>query len=982
MMKKSLHLISIRLLITIILCSLSKGVLAQDSTTETWEDLAEAPKDWNTNSKEINISSEKELAWVAKMVNNDEDTGESNKKGFEGVTINLKADLNLAGHLWISIGKDNLNDEFIKLFKGTFDGGNFTISNMTINTVYAAGLFGHIKNATIKNVTLTGCSIKKTVEPEIRDLRNLFIGCIAANSKSSTIQSCHVEGLIKRENSEGETIGGIIGLGQESIVTDCTFEGAITVHQSEDGRKAHQGSGWIGGIVGDHVNENNIGSITNCHATITMDLEGADAGGITSINRGYIKDCTAKGKIDLTADNYLYGLGGIAGQNTARTNGDYSIEGCNSSCELTLIYTANETKPSGWNRAIAGGIAGEHCSRTLPIIGCTASGTITTQLITDQPDRVDLNLFKSYAGGIVGYSESEIRDCKSFVNISASTTIPATPIYAGGIVGYTSSKPVTNCIASGNMILDGFAIYGGGIAGYNYSVITNCQTNISVSSNKSKSRYSATINGISAKGRTCYIGGVSGINYKTIKNSYSTANLTTESSSNNYIGSLVGYNYGKNPIWGEIVDCYATGNITSTGVGNRVGGIVGQNESKVQNCYTTSQLEAIRTEQNKGYVGGIVGINTATGSIENCLGLNISGITNYTTAIGRIIGYYYTGGTVTNNYAHTEIPGNWDINKTELNGSDWDNVQTYPFAASDAWDFTDNTQLPKLKKINDDGSSYSEMIANQPSIPLLNLQYFTITFNKPDNGTLTVNQENNTPISSGDKVLGGTKLTITAEASEGYQVNELLVNSTPFTSGDVLTVSSNIDIAVTITKKPEPTPDPDPDPTPKPDPDPTPTVYHIVTLPQIEGATTDPVAGEYEVEAWSSFRFYLTLDEAYSQSSPIVTTDRGETITPRSSDGAYIIKYVRQPITISIDGIIKNPDPVANETIDANSPKVWTKDSYLHLQTPQPETVFIYTFNGTLLKKLTNLSGNKTLWLPQGNYIVLIGKERFKVQVK
>ena len=99
MMKKSLHLISIRLLITIILCSLSKGVSAQDSPTETWEDLAEAPKDWNTNSKEINISSEKELAWVAKMVNNDEDTGESNKKGFEGVTINLKADLNLAGHL-------------------------------------------------------------------------------------------------------------------------------------------------------------------------------------------------------------------------------------------------------------------------------------------------------------------------------------------------------------------------------------------------------------------------------------------------------------------------------------------------------------------------------------------------------------------------------------------------------------------------------------------------------------------------------------------------------------------------------------------------------------------------------------------------------------------------------------------------------------------------------------------------------------------
>jgi hypothetical protein len=162
---------------------------------------------------------------------------------------------------------------------------------------------------------------------------------------------------------------------------------------------------------------------------------------------------------------------------------------------------------------------------------------------------------------------------------------------------------------------------------------------------------------------------------------------------------------------------------------------------------------------------------------------------------------------------------------------------------------------------------------------------------------------------------------------------------------------------------------------------PTPT-NHTVIVPEVEGVSTEPVAGSYEVEDGESFHFYLTLDKEYSQSSPIVTTDRSETITPRSSDGAYIIKYVRQPIAISIDGIIKNPDPVANETIDANSPKVWTKDSYLHLQTPQPETVFIYTFNGTLLKKLTKLSGNKTLWLPQGNYIVLIGKERFKVQVK
>lgn len=66
-MKKHLHLTPFRLLITIILCSLSKGILAQDTTTQTWEDLAQEPSGWTTASTEINISSEAELAWVAKM---------------------------------------------------------------------------------------------------------------------------------------------------------------------------------------------------------------------------------------------------------------------------------------------------------------------------------------------------------------------------------------------------------------------------------------------------------------------------------------------------------------------------------------------------------------------------------------------------------------------------------------------------------------------------------------------------------------------------------------------------------------------------------------------------------------------------------------------------------------------------------------------------------------------------------------------------
>lgn len=951
MMKKSLHLISIRLLITIILCSLSKGVSAQDSTTETWENHVQEPNDWKAtpHPSTISISSAEQLAWVAKMVNDDTDTGDGNKKGFEGVTINLTADLDLAEYLWIPIGKDegplrNQTRAERKPFKGTFNGNDHKIDNINVSTTYMAGLFGMIEKAKVSNIKLIHCQIEKTISTiPASTIFNLYAGGIAGLSTSSTIENCHVEGRLNYKGKEAVRMGGITGKnesenGTQAIIKDCCFDGKLYYNIVPLGIN----NGWVGGIAGqsqyNSANSNNLILIENCSAKVTAKVIQGDIGGISASNTGIIRKCTTEGDIKVEFEGTNSSIGGIVSENNGgHSTATYSIEDCKSSCNIDLTCKVNKAFADAADYAMVGGIAGSHGGFTPPITHCTTSGTISVELVTDQPQDADLKDNTCIAGGIVGYSESSILDCESSAEVSAITNIPATEAYAGGIAGilFQGKKiSISNCVTSGT---------------------------------------------IKTEGATCYGGGIAGKSVRTIQNSFSTANIISKGNKNS-IGGIAGCNATFEFNFGKIQDCYSTGNITAYGETSNVGGIAGLNKNEVLNCFATGKVEAININaltksDPKGYVGGIVGMNQ--NSVENCLALNLAGIASYTTTTGRIIGNNDGEDIATEgNMAHPEIPGEWDV-QTETNGADWDHL-TIPFDPTDAWDLTDKTRFPKLKKINNDGSSYSDMVANQPSINIPLLQYFTITFDTPDKGTLTVNQENNTPISSGDKVLGGTKLTITAEALEGYQVNELLVNSTPFTSGDVLTVSSDIDIAVTITKKPD---EPKPD-EPKPDDSkPTP-VYHIVTLPQIEGATTDPVAGEYEVEAWSSFRFYLTLDEAYSQSSPIVTTDRGETIRPRSSDGAYIIKYVRQPIAISIDGIIKNPDPVANETIDANSPKVWTKDSYLHLQTPQPETVFIYTFNGTLLKKLTNLSGNKTLWLPQGNYIVLIGKERFKVQVK
>ncbi|MCD8269468.1 MAG: hypothetical protein LUD46_14135 [Parabacteroides sp.] len=45
--------------------------------------MAQAPEGWSTSSTTIEIASAEELAWVAKMVNEDSETGSNGKKALK-----------------------------------------------------------------------------------------------------------------------------------------------------------------------------------------------------------------------------------------------------------------------------------------------------------------------------------------------------------------------------------------------------------------------------------------------------------------------------------------------------------------------------------------------------------------------------------------------------------------------------------------------------------------------------------------------------------------------------------------------------------------------------------------------------------------------------------------------------------------------------------------------------------------------------------
>lgn len=176
---------------------------------------------------------------------------------------------------------------------------------------------------------------------------------------------------------------------------------------------------------------------------------------------------------------------------------------------------------------------------------------------------------------------------------------------------------------------------------------------------------------------------------------------------------------------------------------------------------------------------------------------------------------------------------------------------------------------------------------------------------------------------------------------------------------------------------PDPTPDPDPDPDPDPTPDPEPTIN--LTLPAIEGATTTPAAGTYEIEEGEGFSFVIVLDEDYDQSKPIVKVN-GKVLEP-DADGVYQLTRLSDDVTITIEGIVKNEeDPTSISGAEDNVTKVWASHGYLHIQSYEAGTAYIISTNGKLHKILTLPEGETVTAMPQGVYIVRIGGQSYKLR--
>lgn len=250
-----------------------------DNNHEIWDGSAEKPETDPDNENTYLITTPAELAWVAEQVN-------SKTEYFAGKTIKLMNDIDLSGSYWTPVG--NVNDYPTVTFKGTFDGQNHVISNLTASddaAVYAAaGLFGSI-TGTVKNVTLKNVNIRSTH----------YAGAVVGYSSTNgaTIENCHVDGgtittvpeytgsaydngdkaggiigyyvtkdQITNCSAKNLTItayrdlGGIVGCGPESGMTDCSVENITLVQDNTNGYKT-EAITTVGALGGRDVNNGN-----------------------------------------------------------------------------------------------------------------------------------------------------------------------------------------------------------------------------------------------------------------------------------------------------------------------------------------------------------------------------------------------------------------------------------------------------------------------------------------------------------------------------------------------------------------------------------------------------------------------------------------------------------------------------------------------------------------------------------------------------
>ena len=245
---------------------------------------------------------------------------------------------------WTPIGTSS------KPYSGNFDGNNYTISGLYIDSrANDQGLFGYV-------------------------------------GSSGKVQNLSVSGSVTSSVSGGEDVGGIVGYNNGGTVTNCAFSGSVS------------GKIGVGGVVGD-----NEGRVENCHNA--GEVSGNDyVGGVVGDNSGTVENCYNTGNISGNA------VGGVVGWNASGAN----VENCYNTGTVTGTDSGDRNQVGGvvgYNRSggsvtnsyNTGKVTGPDSgtgNRVGGVVGYNDGGSVTNCYNIGTVTGTD-----DYVGGVVGYND-------------------------------------------------------------------------------------------------------------------------------------------------------------------------------------------------------------------------------------------------------------------------------------------------------------------------------------------------------------------------------------------------------------------------------------------------------------------------------------------------------------------------------------------------------------------------------------------------
>lgn len=226
---------------------------------EEWEAQGNGTK-WNP----YKISSEADLRALATKVNGGDRC--------QGVYYQQTCDITITGGDWTPIGTSE------NYFVGNYDGGNYTISGININsTSKYQGLFGKVHGTTnqqwgfIQNIILENSTI----------VGGSRTGGIVGAVGNAHVHNCHVRSSVTVQagaNSQ-RRFGGVVGSFQNGTVKGCTSMATVN-----DGGKSN--ISYIGGVIGYMQQvEDFTATATNCYSYGMDPIGKKTSGTVTNVER-------------------------------------------------------------------------------------------------------------------------------------------------------------------------------------------------------------------------------------------------------------------------------------------------------------------------------------------------------------------------------------------------------------------------------------------------------------------------------------------------------------------------------------------------------------------------------------------------------------------------------------------------------------------------------------------------------------------------